>query len=192
LINNSTVDLLSKLSLTLFRKNFFGIYHGSISAKVDYNSFIINTQDAIFDKITQKSLCEIFINKKDYRWNNASLEAEVHASIYNFIHEAKYIACGLPPYTTAYAFEHDIIEPLDFFGKTIYGKIEVYDPYDFETWYDRNVFEIIKYFKETNNHIMVIRGIGIYVFDRDINELVKKIAILENSCKLLSLKNSFN
>ena len=34
---------------------------------------------------------------------------------------------------------------------------------------------------------MVIKGIGTYIYDRDIHELVKKIAILENSCRLLKL-----
>lgn len=191
MVKNSTVETLSNISLGLFRKNFFGLYHGSISAKLDHNNFVINTKDAIFDKLDNKTLCEININKRDYRWNSASIEAEVHASIYNLVHEAKYIACGMPPYTTAYTFDHDYIEPLDYFGKTTYGKIDIYDPKDFNSWYDRNIFEIVKYYKETMNHVIVLKGIGIYVYDRDINELVKKVAILENSCKLLSIKEHF-
>lgn len=192
MVKNSTLELLSNISLGLFRKNFFGLYHGSISAKLDHNSFVINTKDAIFDRLDDKTLCEIDINKRDYRWNRASLEAEVHASIYNLVHEAKYIACGMPPYTTAYTFDHDYIEPLDYFGKITYGKIPVYDPKDFDSWYDRNIFEIVRYYKETMNHVIVLKGIGIYVYDRDINELVKKVAILENSCKLLSIKENFS
>jgi L-fuculose-phosphate aldolase len=39
--------------------------------------------------------------------------------------------------------------------------------------------------------VMVIRGIGTYVYDRDINNLVKRVAILENSCRLLSIKSSY-
>ncbi len=191
MVKSSTVELLSNISLGLFRKNFFGLYHGSISSKLDHSSFVINTKDAIFDRISENTLCEIDINKRDYRWNRASLEAEVHASIYNLVHEAKYIACGMPPYTTAYTFDHDYIEPLDFFGKTTYGKIPVYDPKDFDNWYDRNIFEIVKYYKETMNHVIVLKGIGVYVYDRDINELVKKVAILENSCKLLSIRGNF-
>ena len=55
----------------------------------------------------------------------------------------------------------------------------------------RNALEITKYLKESENNIMVIKGIGTYVYDRDVHELVKKIAILENSCRLLSIKTSF-
>ncbi len=189
--NKNIIRLLSDLSLTMFRKNFFGIYHGSISAKLDHTSFIINTSDAIFDEMDEHSFCELNMNKKDYRWKIASIEADIHTTIYNNIHEAKYIAFGVPVYTTAYTFEHDEIELSDYFGKTTFGTVKVYDPGDFETWYDRCALEITKYLKENNEHIMVIKGIGVYVYDRDINSLVKSIAILENSCRLLSIKSSY-
>ena len=103
------VEQLSKLSLTLFRKNFFGIYHGSISTKIDHNSFMINTSDAIFDEMGERFFCELSMSNLDYRWKLASIEAHIHATIYNNIHEAKYIAFGVPIYTTAYTFEQDNI-----------------------------------------------------------------------------------
>ncbi|MCJ8327718.1 MAG: class II aldolase and adducin N-terminal domain-containing protein [Campylobacterales bacterium] len=185
------VNLLSNLCLTMFSKNFFGIYHGAISAKIDNKSFLINKADAVFDKMDDNSYCELSVNKQDYRWNIASIESHIHATIYNNIHEAKYIAFGVPIYTTAYTFEHDSIVFEDYFGKTTFGEIPIYDPGDFETWYGRNALEITKYLKESQNHIMIIKGVGAYVYDRDLNELTKKIAILENSCRLLSLKSSY-
>lgn len=191
MLDKNTVKLLSDLSLTMFRKNFFGIYHGCISAKVDHNSFIINKSDAIFDEMCENSYCELNMTKKDYRWKVASIDADIHSTIYNNIHEAKYIAFGVPIYTTAYTFEHDEIVFNDYFGSTLFGKVPVYDPGDFETWDKRNSLEITKYLKESNEHIMVIKGIGTYVYDRDINNLVKRVAILENSCRLLSIKSSF-
>jgi len=191
MIDPNTVKLLSNLSLTMFRKNFFGIYHGAISAKVDHNSFVINTSDAIFDEMDERSFCKLTMNKKDYRWNIASIESDIHSTIYTNIHEAKYIAFGVPIYTTAYTFDHDEIIFEDYFGKTTFGKINIYNPGNFDNWYDRNALEITKYLKETNNHVMIIRGIGTYVYDRDINNLVKRVAILENSCRLLSIKSSY-
>jgi len=191
MIDKSTVKLLSDLSLTMFRKNFFGIYHGAISAKIDHNSFVINTADAIFDEMSEKSFCKLNMSKEDYRWKIASIESHIHATIYNNIHEAKYIAFGVPIYTTAYTFDHNEIILDDFFGKTTFEKIPIFNPGDFDTWYDRNALEITKYLKESNSHTMVIKGIGTYVYDRDINNLVKRVAILENSCRLLSIKSSF-
>ena len=65
MVDKSTVKLLADLSLTMFRKNFFGIYHGAISAKVDQHNFIINTGDAIFDEMSENSFCTLNINKQD-------------------------------------------------------------------------------------------------------------------------------
>jgi L-fuculose-phosphate aldolase len=191
MIDKKTVQQLTDLSLTMFRKNFFGIYHGAISAKTEHDSFLINTSDAIFDEMTGKSFCELNLGREDYRWNIASIESNIHENIYNNIHEAKYIAFGVPIYTTSYTFEHNKIIFEDYFGKTTFGELDVYNPGDFSTWYDRNALEIPKYLKESKNNIMVIKGIGTYVYHRDLNELVKKVAILENSCRLLSIKDSF-
>ncbi len=191
MIDKNIVKLLSDLSLTMFRKNFFGIYHGAISAKVDHNSFIINTSDAIFDEMSEKSFCQLSTTKQDYRWKIASIESYIHATIYNNIHEAKYIAFGVPIYTTAYTLDHDKIVLDDYFGKTMFGEVPIIDPGDFNTWYNRNALEITKYLKETNSHVMIIKGVGMYVYDRDINLLVKRVAILENSCRLLSIKSSY-
>lgn len=191
MVDKSTVNLLSDLSLTMFRKNFFGIYHGAISAKQDHTSFIINAADAIFDEMNESSFCLLNMNKQDYRWKIASIEAHIHSTIYNNIHEAKYIAFGVPIYTTAYTFDHDEIILDDYFGKTTFDRVPIYDPGNFDTWYDRNALEITKYLKESHSHAMVIKGVGTYVYDRDINNLVKRVAILENSCRLLSIKSSF-
>ena len=192
MLDQDTVKILADLSLTMFSKNFFGIYHGAISTKQDEHSFMINTRDAIFDRMDEKSFCSLNINKQDYRWNIASMESDIHATIYANIHEAKYIAFGMPIYTTAYTLNHNNIVLEDFFGKTTFGEITIYNPGDLSTWYKRNALEITKYLKESENNIMIIKGIGTYVYDRDIHELVKKIAILENSCRLLSIKSSFN
>ncbi|PHO10994.1 MULTISPECIES: class II aldolase and adducin N-terminal domain-containing protein [Malaciobacter] len=191
MINTKIVKLLSNLSLTMFRKNFFGIYHGAISAKVDHNSFIINTSDAIFDEMSENSFCHLSTTKQDYRWNIASIESHIHATIYNNIHEAKYIAFGVPIFTTAYTLDHDLIVFDDYFGKTTFGEVPIINPGNYDSWYDRNALEITKYLKESHTNVMIIKGVGMYIYDRDINELVRKIAIMENSCRLLSIRSSY-
>lgn len=191
MIEKHIVKHLSDISLALFRKNFFGIYHGSISKKLDHNNFIINKKDAIFDEINENALCQLSMSVHDYSWNLASIDSIIHSSIYTQIHEAKFIAFGMPPYTTAYSLEHDEIEFNDYFGKIIFGKLTIYDPGDFDTWYDRNFIEVTKELKEARNNVIIVKGIGVYVYDRDMNDLVKKVAILENSCRLLALKSQF-
>lgn len=51
--------------------------------------------------------------------------------------------------------------------------------------------EITRELKSAKDHILVIRGVGVYVYDRDMTKLVKKVAILENGCRQLALKSQF-
>lgn len=177
---------LSTLALSMFRKDFFGIYHGSISAKTESNRFLINTKEAVFDALSDSSLVELYF-KKDYRWNQASIDSKIHFSIYSQISEAKFIFFTMPPFTTAYSLEHTKIIPKDYFGFKELGSIEVFDPKQFEDWYDRAQSEIAYYFQTKKTNMMVIRGYGVYSFNRDLHEMAKKLAILERSCRLLML-----
>jgi len=180
------VKKLASLSLSMFRKDFFGIYHGSISAKTESSRFIINTKEAIFDSIDESSLIELYF-KKDYRWNQASIDSSIHHSIYSQISEAKFICFSMPQFTTAYSLEHNIISPKDYFGYKEIGSIEIVDPKCFDDWYDRAQSIISHYFQTQKTNIMVIRGYGVYAYSRDIHEMAKKLAILEKSCRLLML-----
>jgi len=182
---------LSTLALSMFRKDFFGIYHGSLSAKTESNRFIINTKEAVFDAIDNDNLIELYF-KKDYRWNQASIDATIHHSIYSQMSDAKFICFSMPPFTTAYSLEHNIITPRDYFGYKEIGSIEIIDPKQFENWYERASSEIAYYFQSKRTDIMVIRGYGVYTFNRDIHEMAKKISILEKSCRLLLLDNTKN
>ena len=182
---------LSILALSMFRKDFFGIYHGSISAKVESNRFIINTKEAIFDAIDNNNLIELYF-KKDYRWNQASIDANIHHSIYSQISDAKFICFSMPPFTTAYSLEHNVITPKDYFGYKELGSIDIIDPGQFDDWYDRAQSKIAHYFQTNKTDMMIIKGYGVYSFNRDIHEMAKKLAILEKSCRLLMLDNSSN
>jgi len=182
---------LSTLALSMFRKDFFGIYHGSISAKVESNRFIINTKEAIFDAIDSSNLIELYF-KKDYRWNQASIDSNIHHSIYSQISDAKFICFSMPPFTTAYSLEHNIISPKDYFGYKELGSIEIVNPGQFDDWYERAQSKIAHYFQSNKTDIMIIKGYGVYSFNRDIHEMAKKLAILEKSCRLLMLDNSKN
>ncbi len=175
---------IKKVALSMFRKNFFGIFHGSISAKIKENQFLINKKDAIFDELNDNDFIALYL-KEDYRYNDASIDAGIHQHIYQNISQAKYISYSMPPFVTSYALVYDKIIPKDYFGNKFLEEIKVYDPKKFSDWYDRAEYEIYKYFKKTSKNIIVIRGYGVYTYDRDINQMAKNIAILENSCKLL-------
>jgi len=181
---------LKHVSLSMFRKDFIGIFHGSLSARVEHNKFIINKNDTIFDDVEEKDFIELY-SKKDYRWNEASLDSDIHLNIYKNINEAKYVCYAMPPFVTAYSLVHNTIVPQDYFGSQHFESISVYDPKQFEDWYERADVEIYRYMKERKSNIIVIKGYGIYAYDRDIHQMAKNIALLENSCKLLYYAHEF-
>lgn len=175
---------ISAIALAMFRKNFLGIFHGSISAKIEQDKILINTKNAIFDRLEENYLMELY-SKKDYRWNDASADADIHFNIYKNISEAKFVCYAMPPFITSYTLTHDVIIPRDYFGSKRFDSIEVYDPKNFDDWYERVDVEIPRYMKEKKVNTMVIRGYGIYTYDRDIHKLAKSVAILENTCRIL-------
>ena len=181
---------LKHISHSMFSKNYFGVFHGSISAKVNITSFVINKKEAILDEVNEdgfiKLTCQV---RKDYRWKDASLDARIHEEIYNAIPNAKYISYTMPPYTTAYSLNHSLVVPKDYYGYSLLKEIPVYDPQNFNDWEERSADEISTYFRENDNHLLLIRGFGLISYDRDLTEMVKKVAILENSCRLLIINS---
>ena len=181
------MEAIQQVSLSMFRKNFLGVYHGSISARIDTGSFLINKKEAIFDEIVPESLIRIEHDNPDYRHRIASLDTPIHEEIYRRIPHAKYIAYTMPPYVTAYALAHERFVPRDYFGHAMIGEMVIADPQHFSDWYDRAPHTIADYFATHSGHLMLIRGYGVYAYDRDLGEMAKKIAILENSARLLML-----
>jgi L-fuculose-phosphate aldolase len=98
----------------------------------------------------------------------------------------------MPPFTSAYALRYNIITPKDYFGYKELKNISVYDPKNFDDWYERASSEISKYFATNKTNIMVIKGYGVYAFNRDISQMAKELAILEKSCRLLLQENKTN
>ena len=186
-----SINEIKTISLSMFRKNFFGVFHGSISARVEKNQFIINKQNAIFDNLKDDDLT-LLSSKKDYRWNEASLDADIHLNIYKNINEARFVCYAMPPYATAYAMKHEKIVPKDYFGYMRFNEILVYDPKQYDYWYERAETEIYRYMLEKNTNIIIIKGYGIYAYSRSPQLLAKEIALIENSCKLLHLTSGYS
>jgi L-fuculose-phosphate aldolase len=178
---------IQQISLSMFNKNFFGVYHGSISARVSTSGFIINKKETILDEVNSDSLVHLDCHKWDYRWNTATTDAHIHKHIYETISSAKYICYTMPPYSTAYSLKHSKVSPQDYYGKKILGDIMVYDPKNLNDWLERAPYEIAQFFQKNDTHLLLVKGYGLISYDRDITEMAKKIAILENSCRILVL-----
>ena len=178
---------IQHISLSLFHKNFFSVYHGSISARIGPSTFIINSAETILDEVTEESLIKLDCQKRDYRWSLANADAHIHEMIYKSIPNAKYVSYTMPPYATAFSLKHGKVSPQDYYGKKVLGDVLVYDPKQIDDWMDRAPYEIQQFFMKHDSHLLLIKGFGVICYDRDISEMAKKLSILENSCKLLAL-----
>lgn len=184
-VDEKLLYALKRVSLAMFRKNFFGIFHGSISARLTYENFVINSKQAVFDDLNPNNLISLNI-QKDYRWHEASIDTPIHAQIYKTYKNAKFIAYTMPPYAVSYSLKHSHLRPLDFFGHEILGEeVEIWDIGHYSTWYDRAPYEIAEQITKNNKRFLIIKGYGIYAFDRDLHSLAKNIAVIENTCKIL-------
>ena len=91
------IEDIKHVSFSMFNKNFFSVYHGSLSARVSSNGFIINRKDTIMDEVTEDCLIRLDCQKRDYRWSEANSDAFIHEHIYKTIPNAKYICFTMPP-----------------------------------------------------------------------------------------------
>ena len=182
---------MQKLSLSMFRKSFFGVFHGSISAKIGQNKFLINKKNAIFDSLEEEDFILLY-DKKDYRWNEASIDSDIHLSIYNNIFEAKFITFAMPPNIISYSLNHDFIEPKDYFGYERFDKIEIYNPKNYDDWYERAPHEIYKFMQKNKTNFIVVKGYGVISYNRDLANLAKEIALLDFSCTVLKNEKIYN
>jgi L-fuculose-phosphate aldolase len=187
MVDKHLIEEIKHVSLSLFNKNFFSVYHGSISARISSSGFIINSKDTILDEVTEESLVKLDCHKRDYRWSMANSDVNIHEQIYESIPNAKYVCYTMPPYATAYSLKHGKVSPQDYYGKQILGEVIVYDPKNMDDWLERAPYEIRKFFQKHETHLLLIKGFGLISYDRDITEMAKKISVLENSCRLLAL-----
>lgn len=186
-INQEVTRQILGVSATMFSKGFFGIFYGSLSARISKDRFLINKSQAIFDKLTLKNLI-LLDNTHDYRWNEASKDSHIHANIYTNFSEAKFVSYTMPPYITAFSLKNATFAPKDYFGCVYLGEnIPIVDPKDFETWYERADTDIVRHFKQSQQDFIIVRGYGVYAYGRDIEEIAKKIDIIEQSAKILAL-----
>ncbi len=184
-IDKTIVQNLSNVAHSLCQSGLLGVFYGSISAKLDTNSFIINRKGALLDKMNEDSFIMLH-DKEDYRWQEASLDSFIHANIYRNFLESRFVVYSHAPYATSYSLKHKTLIPIDYLGYKILGKSnEILDSREYETLYERAETDIVRYFKTHKTNFVLLKGCGIYSYGRDLETTIKLIAVVENSCKIL-------
>ena len=167
-MNHHLLKELHHISHSMFAKNYFGVFHGSLSARTDIHAFIINKKDIILDDIDEDGFIRLTSNtRRDYRWKEASADAQIHAEIYTALPNAKYISYTMPPYATAYSFDHTVVTPRDYYGYDVLKEVQVYDPKNFKDWAERAPYEISNYLESQKNHLKAY-GITYWTLNKEL------------------------
>ena len=178
------INTLCKISASLFQNGVFGIFYGSISARLSKENFLINRKDALLDSMDLDSFM-LLHDKEDYRWKEASLDSYIHASIYRNFLDAQFVICAYAPFAIAYSLKRSSLVPNDYLGYKVLGKqCAILDSKDYDTFYERADADIIRYFKTNKSNFVIVKGIGIYAYGRDIGAVAKLVATAEHSCKI--------
>lgn len=186
MIQENSLTLLKNIANFLFERDFLQISQGSISAKIDKNQFIINKKEAILSDLDDKNF-QILSQKKDFRWENVSDECDIHQNIYKNIAMAKFFCFTTPPNLLAYSLNHDVLIAKDFGGYLNYENLKIYDPKNFSDWMERAPGEILNFLQTNKTNIMLVRGVGVFIYEKCPVNLAKIVVGLENSAKILQI-----
>ena len=189
-IDTALITSLCEVSNSMSKKGLFGILYGSISARLGKENFLINRRDALLDNMNIDCFMTLH-DKEDYRWKEASLDSYIHASIYRNFIDAQFVICAYAPFISAYSLKRRMLNPNDYIGYKVLGKqCEILDCKDYDTLYERVDTDIVRYFKTHNTNFVVIKGLGIYAYGRDLHSVAKIIDTAENTCKILLFSES--
>jgi len=180
MINKDLENEYELVAQALFQKDFLHIYHGSLSVRTDDDKFLINKKDSLFTE--NHFTIEIHFSE-DISWKEASIDADIHSKVYQSLPEAKCIAQIFPANVVTYSLYHKKFKPIDYIGELHIGELDIIHSIDYKHWKDQADSLIAQEF--LSNNIVIVKGIGAFIYDRDLRELAKKASILEKSAKIL-------
>jgi L-fuculose-phosphate aldolase len=168
------------VSNALFQKDFLHIYHGSLSVRTNDDKFLINKRASIFSE--ENSTIEVHF-AEDISWKEASIDADIHSKVYQSIADVKCITQVFPLNLVTYSLYYKKFKPIDYIGELNIGELDIIHSVDYKHWKDQADSIIAHEFLSSD--IVIIKGIGAFIYDRDLRNLARKASILENSAKIL-------
>jgi L-fuculose-phosphate aldolase len=168
------------VSQALFQKDFLHIYHGSLSVRTNDDKFLINKRASIFSELN--STIEVHF-AEDISWKESSIDTDIHSKVYQTIPEAKCITQIFPVNLVTYSLYYKKFKPVDYIGEFLIGELDIIHSVDYSHWKDQSDSIITHEF--LSKDVVIIKGIGAFIYDRDLRSLARKASILENSAKIL-------
>ncbi len=128
---------------------------------------------------------QILGQKKDFRWDDANFDCFIHQNIYKNIPMANFFCIATPKSTISYSLNHNILSPKDFYSG--FESLKIYDPKNFVNWNERAFNEILNFLQTNKTNVVIVKGIGIFIYEKTLSNLLGLICNIEHSVKILHI-----
>ncbi len=178
---------LTEIGKLIFQAGLTDTHGGNISVRVgDY--IIIKKSGVMLGSSNPEDYVVTTINENPDLDRFASIELKVHRSIYRKLPKVKAVIHAHSPFTVACSLAFNKIVPLDSEGKLLLGEVPVLKAEKVVSSEEvaENLPELLK-----TAPIAVVWSHGPFAVGRNLEEALKYLSALENSCKILTALSSF-
>ncbi|ADY73296.1 class II aldolase/adducin family protein [Desulfurobacterium thermolithotrophum DSM 11699] len=174
---------LVKVGKIIFESGLTDTHGGNISMRID-DYILIKKSGKMLGYLEPIDIVVTTVDENPMLDKNASIELKVHRAIYQAFPEVKGIVHAHSPYTVACSLVYDEIVPVDSEGKLLLGKIPVLSAKQVVSS-DEVAQELPKLLK--SSPVAVVKSHGPFAVGKTLEEALKYLSALENSCKIISI-----
>ncbi len=174
---------LVRVGRIIFESGLTDTHGGNISMKVD-NYILIKKSGKMLGYLEPADIVVTTLEENPDLDSEASIELKVHRAIYKALPEVKGIVHAHSPYTVACSLLYDEIVPLDSEGRLLLGKIPVLSAKKVVSSDEvaEKLPELLK-----KSPVAVVKSHGPFAVGKTLEEALKYLSALENSCKIISI-----
>ncbi len=175
-----------KVGRIVFEAGLTDTHGGNISVRKGEH-IIIKKSGKMLGFLTEEDFVVTTLQKNEKLDSGASIELIVHRAIYQNFPGINAILHAHSPYTITLSLLTDSINPIDSEGKLLLGKVPVLSASRVVSS-EEVATKIVELFKLCP--IVVVKSHGAFSTGKNLNEALKYLSALENSCKILSIYHS--
>jgi len=174
---------LVRIGRIIFESGLTDTHGGNISMRID-DYILIKKSGKMLGYLEPADIVVTTLEENPDLDSEASIELKVHRAIYKALPEVKGIVHAHSPYTVACSLVYDEIVPLDSEGRLLLGKIPVLSAKQVVSS-DEVAEKLPELLKESP--AAVVKSHGPFAVGKTLEEALKYLSALENSCKIISI-----
>ena len=174
---------LVEIGRIVFESGLTDTHGGNISMRID-DYILIKKSGKMLGYLESADIVVTTLEENRELDAEASIEVKVHRAIYKTLPEVKGIVHAHSPYTVACSLVYDEIIPLDSEGRLLLGKVPVLSAKKVVSSDEvaEKLPELLK-----KSPVAVVKSHGPFAVGKTLEEALKYLSALENSCKIISI-----